>query len=246
MTFVFAGALVLVFILGMGYAFTQANPATLARSLRYMGVGLLALAAIACALTERIGLAIFIGTVAWSLLTQGRLWPGGWPHYGRFPSGGGRSRRPRRDKSSAVRTEWIALELDHMTGEMDGKVLKGDHAGNRLSAMPREALTALYNESSADEETRRLLETYLDRRFGAAWRQTEQKQQQSRSETRSRNGSGMSRAEAYSVLGLEPGAGDDEVRAAHRKLMLQNHPDKGGTSYLAAKINEAKDVLLGS
>lgn len=246
MTFVFAGALVLVFVLGMGYAFTQANPATLARSLRYMGVGLLALAAVACALTERIGLAVFIGTVAWSLLTQGRLWPGGWPHYGRFPSGGGRSRRPRRDQSSAVRTEWIALELDHMTGEMDGEVLKGDHAGKRLSAMPRGDLTALYNESSADEETRRLLETYLDRRFGAAWRQTEQKQQQSRSETRSRNDSAMSRAEAYSVLGLESGASDDEIRAAHRKLMLQNHPDKGGTSYLAAKINEAKDVLLGS
>ncbi len=245
MTFLLAGGLVLVFVLGMGYAFTQANPATLAKSLRYVGVGLLALAAVALALTERVGLAVFVGTVAWSLLTQGRLWPGGWPYYGGFPSGGSRSRRPRQNRSSAVRTEWIALELDHMTGEMDGEVLKGDQAGARLSAMTREALLALFNESGADTETRRLLETYLDRRFGAAWRQTEQKQQQSRSETRARHDSAMSRAEAYRVLGLEAGASEAEIRAAHRKLMLQMHPDKGGTSYLAAKINEAKDVLLG-
>lgn len=242
MTFVLAGALILVFVLGMGYAFTQANPATLARSLRTLGAVLLGLAAVALMLTERIGLGFFVGTVAWSLYTQGRLWPGGWPHYGGFPSGGGsRSRRPRRDQSSAVRTEWIALELDHMTGEMDGEVLKGNHAGARLSAMTREALVALFNESSADPETRRLLETYLDRRFGNAWRQAEQAQ----SQPRSRNDSAMSREEAYRVLGLEQGASEDEIRAAHRKLMLQNHPDKGGTSYLAAKINEAKDVLLG-
>jgi hypothetical protein len=56
---------------------------------------------------------------------------------------------------------------------------------------------------------------------------------------------GMSRAEALKVLGLEPGATTDEIRAAHRRLILQNHPDKGGSSYLAAKINQAKDVLLG-
>ena len=142
-----------------------------------------------------------------------------------------------------MRTEWIALELDHMTGEMDGEVLKGDHAGARLSAMTRDALVGLFNESSADRETCRLLETYLDRRFGNTWRQTEQAQ--SHSQPRSRNDSAMSREEAYRVLGLEQGATEDEIRAAHRKLMLQNHPDKGGTSYLAAKINQAKDVLLG-
>jgi len=56
----------------------------------------------------------------------------------------------------------------------------------------------------------------------------------------------MSRAEALKVLGLEESAGEEEIRAAHRRLILQAHPDKGGTSYLAAKINEAKDILLGS
>jgi DnaJ domain len=54
----------------------------------------------------------------------------------------------------------------------------------------------------------------------------------------------MSRAEALKVLGLEDGATEEDIRAAHRRLILQIHPDKGGTSYLAAKINEAKDVLL--
>ena len=54
----------------------------------------------------------------------------------------------------------------------------------------------------------------------------------------------MSRAEALKVLGLEEGASEADIRAAHRRLIQQTHPDKGGTSYLAAKINEAKDVLL--
>jgi len=54
----------------------------------------------------------------------------------------------------------------------------------------------------------------------------------------------MSRDEALKVLGLAPGAGDDDIRAAYRRLMQQNHPDKGGSDYLASKINQAKDVLL--
>lgn len=58
-------------------------------------------------------------------------------------------------------------------------------------------------------------------------------------------GSAMPREEALKILGLEAGASADEIRAAHRRLIMQIHPDKGGSSYLAAQINQAKDVLLG-
>lgn len=65
------------------------------------------------------------------------------------------------------------------------------------------------------------------------------------SRARSGNAGGMSREEAFDALGLREGASDEQVRAAYRKLMAQCHPDKGGNDYLAAKLNEAKRVLLG-
>ncbi len=156
-----------------------------------------------------------------------------------------------------MRTAWLELELDHETGAMRGTVLQGRYKDRALERMSEGALRTFYSEAApGDAETARLLETYLDRRFGPGWRGTGQgaRQEQahggksgggsSSGRSRARPDGGMSRDEAYAVLGLQSGAGADDIRAAHRKLMMQNHPDRGGSDYLAAKINEAKDVLL--
>jgi len=133
------------------------------------------------------------------------------------------------------------MELDHDTGAMRGTVLKGAHAGKALDGLQQGALFALYFEAGRDDvETARLLEAYMDRTLGADWRVDAERQ---RSAASSR--SGMSREEALKVLGLKEDATEDEIRSAHRRLMMQNHPDRGGSDYIAAKINEAKDVLLG-
>ena len=60
-----------------------------------------------------------------------------------------------------------------------------------------------------------------------------------------RRSSAMTREEAYQVLGLKPGAGEADIRAAHHRLMRAAHPDAGGSDWLAARINQARDMLLG-
>jgi hypothetical protein len=59
-------------------------------------------------------------------------------------------------------------------------------------------------------------------------------------------GGAMSRQEAYQVLGLAPGASEADIRAAHHRLMRTAHPDVGGSDWLAARVNMARDVLLGA
>jgi hypothetical protein len=136
------------------------------------------------------------------------------------------------------------MELDHDSGHMEGRCLKGRFAGRTLSSLDKDELLQLLEDlRGTDEQGVLLLEAYLDR-VAPDWRDREGDGAE-RSETRARAGSRMTREEAYDALGLEPGASEEEIRAAHRKLMMKVHPDQGGSDYLAARINEAKDVLLG-
>ena len=144
---------------------------------------------------------------------------------------------------SSVRAAGIEMNLDHDTGEMDGSILAGRHEGRRLSELTRDELLEAAEDVRSDAESLRLLESYLDRAH-PGWRDDVQADATRRRSTASR-ASGMSTKEAYQILGLEPDASETEVRDAHRRLIKQVHPDRGGSAALAAKINEAKDRILG-
>jgi len=144
---------------------------------------------------------------------------------------------------SSVRAAGIEMALDHDTGEMDGSVLAGRYEGRRLSELDLGALLEVAEDVRSDAESLRLLEGYLDRAH-PGWRDDVQADATERQSAAARPG-GMSKKEAYQILGLEPDASDTEVRGAHRRLIKQVHPDRGGSAALAAKINEAKDRILG-
>ena len=142
---------------------------------------------------------------------------------------------------SRVRTSLIVMELDHDSGKMAGEVLVGPFKGRALASLGEAEMQTLYRHATGlNDQSRALLEAWLDRnRDGWRERWNERPQGQSRASS-----SAMTREEAMAVLGIKNGASAGDVRAAHRRLMKQFHPDHGGSDYLAAKINQAKDVLL--
>ncbi|SME87998.1 hypothetical protein SAMN06265365_10137 [Tistlia consotensis] len=167
---------------------------------------------------------------------------------------------PQPGQTSTVETRFLRMVLDHDTGAMSGTVREGPWRGRRLDELSEAELLELWRECRAeDEQSTAVLEAYLDRVHGDDWRQgAGQGAGQSAGSApgggpgggpggaggREASG-GMSRDEALQVLGLEEGADEAAIRAAHRRLMRQFHPDSGGSNYLAAKINQAKERLLG-
>ncbi len=231
MIYLLAGLILLVLLISSGRKFVNANPASLARQIRTIGgVFLMAIAAY-LTMTGRFFLGLPVGAFALSLLGA---------NYGWF--GGGRNTSRSSGQRSQVRTACLEMQLDHDTGDMTGTVLAGSLAGRSLDSLSEQDLQILWKEAAGDEQSRKLVEAYLDRRF-SGWREDFEPDGTHRQG--SAPGSGpMADEEAYQILGLSPGAGDAEIRSAHRRLMKRLHPDHGGTSFLAAKLNEAKDTLL--
>ena len=152
-------------------------------------------------------------------------------------------RGPSAGQSSEVETRFLRMTLDHDTGQMTGIVLEGRFKGRKLTDMAINELLMLLHECKvADEQSATVLEAYMDRVHGDQWR--EESAENERGPPPS--GASMSRTEAYEVLDLRPGATPEEIVEAHRRLMQKLHPDRGGSTFLAAKINQAKDVLLGT
>ena len=148
---------------------------------------------------------------------------------------------PDPEQMSEVETDFLRMYLDHQTGEMNGEVTQGNLAGKTLRNLPLSDLLKLLSEIDADVQSVQVLTAYLNRYHSGEWQQ-----HSNESETGGNNGESMTVEEAYKILGLETDASDDSIKEAHHKLMNKNHPDHGGSNFLATKINQAKDLLLGN
>lgn len=150
---------------------------------------------------------------------------------------------PKSGQTSTVETRFLRMTLDHDSGDMDGEVLEGGYEDRLLSQLTQDELFILLEECQRlDPESASLLEAYLDR-CHADWR--EQMGARFQQETPSSHTSAITPEEAREILGVEKDASEQEIIHAHRRLMHKLHPDRGGSDYLASRINLAKDCLLG-
>jgi DnaJ-domain-containing protein 1 len=222
------GVVVLLLAVWAMYGFARVDP-KVASQVLYKSGGIVALAG-AAFLTARgqVGLAVPLGFAGLSLL--------GW-----IPGMASLGKRMNKSTGqvSQVRSAFIEMELEHDTGAMRGRILKGRMEGVTLDALDVPALMSLLPEF--DEESRALLMAYLDRR-DPTWR--EHADAGATSGAGDVNSGKMTEEEAYQILGVEPGASAADIGRAHRALMKKLHPDQGGSTYLAARVNQAKDLLL--
>ncbi|GAB56142.1 DnaJ homolog subfamily C member 19 [Glaciecola punicea ACAM 611] len=149
---------------------------------------------------------------------------------------------------STVETSLLRMTLDHESGNLNGELLDTVSKGRYLSEFSQSELTSLYVLAEKQyPDSIEVLAAYLDRQYGADWREAANAENDppgSEQNAGASDGAKMTEGEAYAVLGLDQNATKEEVISAHRKLMLKLHPDRGGNNYLAAKINQAKDLLV--
>ena len=219
-------ALFLLFLLLRGFAH-----APVARVRQFGAVMLASIGAVLLLLglfTARGQQALIALTFFLPLLLQ---WVQRWRTNKRF---GGQA--PQTGAANSVETAFLSMTLHHDSGRMTGSVKAGQFAGRDLATLTLSELLALLQEcQAADADSVALLEAWLDRAH-PDWRA------EPAAEPRS---GAMTRAEALEILGLAEGADEDAIRAAHRRLMRSAHPDQGGSAWLAARINAARDFLLG-
>lgn len=168
---------------------------------------------------------------------------GGFGGYG--GTGGAGRGTPKGGQASTVRTARLEATLDHDSGEIDATVLAGRHEGRQFSAMSPADVLDVWVDCAGDSESRLIVEAYLDRRM-PEWRDHVERNRDNGAGASGGAGSSgaMTEKDAYEVLGLQPGASEAEIRASHRSMMKKMHPDQGGSTVLAARLNEAKDILL--
>ncbi len=233
LAYLLLGFTLLAVLLLLARWFSRADPATLVAVVKWVGGVLAALVALYLIVSGRgawLFPLVFVG-----LPFLRRLLRGGGPAFGGF---GGT--RPSPGHSSGVETAYLRMTLDHDSGQMEGTVLRGPFAGRALSSLGLDELLSLLAECArVDAQSAQLIETYLDRGGYDDWRE--------RMDTRERSAGkvAMTPEEAREILGIGEDATAEDIKEAHRRLMQAMHPDHGDSTYLAARINLAKEVLLG-
>jgi DnaJ domain len=242
------GLLLLIAFLVFARWYTTISPAQLARGIRAFVAAFGALAGTGLLFAGRFGLALITLAAMVMAIRAMRHAAGG----GAFGPGAGHADPGR---SSEIVTETLRMALDHATGELEGEVLRGPYRGRTLGSLGLDDLFDLVERCRRDDpQSVPLLETYLDRRE-PDWRGEAARRGRgyhgdaggggrARGEGAGGAANGMDEAQALEILGLPPGATPEEIKAAHRRLMARFHPDRGGSTYLAAQINRAKDYLL--
>ncbi len=226
----FLGIAALLVLWGVLTLFKGTPPAVMARALKLVGGVTSLAAATLIGVRGNFAMAIPLGMFGLGLL--------GWMPFG--PAGFSARTQKSGGRQSKVRSTFLDMTLDHDTGTLTGDVVAGAQAGRSLAEFDLPALMEMM--TSFDEESRALLGSYLDRRF-PDWR--EGRSEEARDAGRALSRGKMTEDEALQILGLERGAKSDAITQAHRNLMKRLHPDHGGSTYLAARVNEARDLLLG-
>lgn len=221
-----AGALLLAVLLARGFA--TASVATIKKAAAWTGASLGLVLLVLLVISGRAVQVIWMAALLIPLLTQ--VWQS-WRTTRTFARGG----QATPGQESRVETRTLEMVLHHDSGRMTGTVRRGRYAGADLADLDLAALRGLLADCmQEDPESVPLLEAWLDRSH-PDWRTTIPEAE-----------GPMTRADALAILGLENDATETEIRAAHRRLMRTAHPDRGGSAWLAARLNAARDFLLGA
>lgn len=228
MTWLALGGIALVVVMLALRAFANAPVGTVKAAAAWIAGGLGVVLLAALLLSGRGLQAIWALAFFGPLLLQ--AWRS-WRSARTFARGG----QPSPGQETRVATATLAMVLHHDSGRMSGTVTRGRFAGADLAALALPELLALHADCAIeDPESVPLLEAWLDRTH-AEWRDASSPAAEGP----------LDRSEALAVLGLADGATEAEIRAAHRRLMRSAHPDQGGSAWLAARLNAARDLLLG-
>ena len=151
------------------------------------------------------------------------------------------TRGPASGQVSKVETAFLRMTLDHDSGDLAGEVIAGEFSGQQLQQMSLENLLALLSTCQVqDTQSAALLETYLDRHHGKNWRVDSG----TAGAADVPPSDPMSRQQAADVLGVAEDASNEEIKAAHRRLIQRLHSDRGGSDYLATLINQAREIMI--